>query len=110
MSIEKVETSSSRIHVDDWLDATDYHCCSEEEKYAKFVIEFLRLPAFKIMNYEKFMENNKLFCTYNNKRWKVTGASRMGTISLHSDFNKRIYSGYEEAVFVNQCSEWSNKP
>jgi hypothetical protein len=46
----------------------------------------------------------KLFCLYEGKWWRVTGASRMGDVWLTSDFQRD--TGYDKRVFLEECSEW----
>lgn len=49
----------------------------------------------------------KLFCQYKGKRYRCTGASRMGDVWLAEDFSRD--SGYDLRVNVGECSDWSNK-
>lgn len=92
------------IDVDDWLDKPTLH--DDNEIYAKFVIDYFRLPAWKKIAYKKWMGQYKLFCIYEDKKYRVTGASRFGDIFLNADFNAE--SGYQLRVHVNECYNWSN--
>lgn len=92
-------------HVDDWLDEVSM---DEDECYAKFVLDNKRWPAWKVMYYDKWMEQFKLFCSYEGKRYRVTGCSRMGDVWLHSDFNHD--HGYEKRVDIEKCHNWSPAP
>ena len=101
------------VHVDDWLDypGKEFYTPQTNDNnklYAKFVLDYMRMPSFKIQGYRSFMQDNKLFCTYNNQRYRVTMASRMGTIGLRRDMDADC--GYDVNAFVNQCTSWSNKP
>ena len=93
-------------HVDEWLDTPSWK--DEGENYAKFVLDYKRMPAWKHGAYAKYMEPFKLFCTYQGTRYRCTGASRMGDVWLASDFNRE--SGYDHRVDVEHCSQWSAKP
>lgn len=80
---------------------------NESESYARFVLDYKRLPAWKQFAYEKWMKQFRLFCTYNRKRYRCTGASWLGDVWLTEDFNQG--SGYELRVNVEDCSEWSGE-
>lgn len=90
-------------HVDNFI---DYNY--SEECYARWVLNHFRLPAVLKMDFEPFMKEHKLFCTYKDKRFRVIGASRLGDIWLTSDFKRN--TGYEKRVDVDECSNWSDKP
>ena len=66
--------------------------------------------SFRRPELDKLREPNeaKLFATYNGKRWRVTGCSRMGDVWLHSNFAED--TTYEKRVDVSACSEWSCIP
>ena len=87
-------------HVDDFIDSI-----SSEDKYARWVLNHFRLPASLKMLFNEFMEPHKLFCTYEGKRYRCTGASRLGDVWLAEDFNRD--TGYDLRVDVSKCSEWS---
>lgn len=92
-------------HIDDWLDKAHY-VEDPNEGYARFVLEQFRWPAWKLTMYRK--HTPPLFCTYEGKRYKVTGASRMGDIWLAEDFERK--QGYDKRVDVAACSEWKAIP
>lgn len=92
-------------HVEDFIDDISYN--RKEDlgiNYAKFFFEITAMKAWKVMNYKPFMENHKLFCTFQNKRYRVTGSSAMGDIWLHSNFN--VDEGYQHRVSLDECSQW----
>ncbi len=76
--------------------------------YAQWVLMHFRLPAVQQLRWSKFMAEHKLFCTYENKRWRVTGASRLGDVWLASDFTRDC--GYDTRVNVDACTEWGPTP
>lgn len=89
------------MHVDDWLCEPAKH---PSEAYAKFVLDYFRKPAWALMAFEPWMGQYKLFCTYRDVRYRVTGASRLGDVWLTCDFDKS--DGYEKRVDVAECKEW----
>lgn len=93
------------IHVDDFI--FKHRSKSDEEKYAKFVLNYFRMPATLLSDFYPWMKQFKLFCSYNGERYQVTGASRLGDVWLASDPEQK--TGYEKRVNINECSEWSNK-
>jgi hypothetical protein len=101
--------ASEENHLDNWLDDPD--CPSPENKpilYAKFVLEYMRMPAWKISAFEQFMSKHKLFCTYEGKRYRVVMASRLGTIGLNPDLSADC--GAIVHAYPKKCEDWSDKP
>ena len=91
------------MHIDDFI---DYHF--GKDNYARWVLHYFRLPAALKIDFEKFMKDYKLFCTWEGKRYRCTGASRIGDVWLTPDFNQN--SGYKHRVEVEECSEWGPTP
>lgn len=94
-------------HVDDFINNginTDKKD-SKGVKYARRVLRFFRLSVMDKNKKPGFKKKHPLFCTYNGKRFRVTGASRLGDIWLTTDFTKEV--GYELRVDVSDCSEWA---
>ncbi len=60
-------------HIDDFIDAVSF---DRAENYAKFFFNLKRLSAHKGMVWALWISKYKLFCTFEGKRWRVTGASR----------------------------------
>lgn len=77
-----------------------------DDKYARFFFMLHRLPAAVQMDWQEWISQYKLFCTYKGERFRVTGASRLGDVWLARDFNKD--TGYDLRVDVQECSEWTN--
>lgn len=96
------------LHVDDWLDTLDATYPNPGEAYARWFLEYHRLPAWKKTLYAHVMAPFKLFCDYNGIRVRCTGASRMGDVWLVSDMEKS--QGYNFRVNVEECSNWSATP
>lgn len=99
--------NTKMTHVDDWLDTPTINQ-DESENYAKFVLDYKRMPAWKQNAYKQWMSQFKLFCNYNNIRYRCTGASRMGDVWLTSNHDQE--SGHELRVDVAHCSDWKNEP
>ncbi len=90
-------------HVDDWLATPSWE--SEGENYAKFFLDHARRPAWMKVAFAPWMKQHRLFCTYEGKRYRCTGASRLGDVWLTENFAHE--AGYEKRVDVAKCSEWS---
>lgn len=94
------------MHVDDFIDgpiSTD-----QGERFAKWFFALHRFPAVLKMQVAPWMDKYKLYCTYQGKRWRVTGCSRMGDVWLALNFDREI--GYDARVRVDDCSEWGQLP
>ena len=89
-------------HIDDWIDDRS------NDDYAAWVFNHFRLPAILQIRFSKFMASHKLFCTYEGKRYRVTGCSRLGDVWLSKDFTRDV--GYEHRVDVALCSAWGASP
>ncbi len=89
-------------HVDDFVD--DWAA----PKYPRWFFFLHRLPAHLKADFAAFIEPVKLFATWQDKRWRVTGASRMGDVWLTKDFASDC--GYQQRVDLAECSDWSDKP
>ena len=87
------------MHVDEFIDSYS------GDPYARWVLNHFRLPAILKMSFGQFMEGHKLFCTYEGKKFRCIGASRLGDVWLTSKFEND--HGYEHRVNVAECSEWS---
>lgn len=80
----------------------------DNEDYARFVLHHFRLPAIMKFAFERFIYKHKLFCKYEDKEWRVIGASRLGDVWLTSDFSRS--NGYDLRVMVDDCGCWSDEP
>ena len=77
------------MHVDDFIDdCFDHH--TREEKYARFFFLLHRLSAAMKAEFREWIEPYKLFCTWKDKRWRVTGASRLGDVWLTQNFSQDV--------------------
>lgn len=91
------------LHVDDFIDTYfTQHC------YARWFFSLHRLPAVLQADFKQWINQYKLFCSYEGTRYRVTGCSRMGDVWLSADFKREV--GYELRVDVSHCSAWSDKP
>ncbi len=98
-----VDFTGVNTHVDEFV---DMHF--NEHNYARFFFLLHRLSAALQCDFEPWISQYKLFCTFENKEYRVTGASRMGDVWLASDFNRDC--GYDKRVCVDECSAWSSSP
>jgi hypothetical protein len=93
--------------VDEFIDQA-YPTQSLAEAYAAWVLLYFRQSAVNRWKFASFMREHLLFCTYCGKRYRVTGASRLGDIWLAEDFTRE--TGYDLRVCVDNCCDWSPKP
>jgi hypothetical protein len=98
---ERAADKEVGTHVDDFID--DH----TKDAYARWVLMHFRLPAHGLA-FAELMKDNKLFCTYGQERYRVTGAGRMGDIFLNVNFSKD--AGYDIRVGVDACSAWGPQP
>ena len=94
-------------HVDNWID-DPFPIHDEAVNYAKWFLNYKRMPAASQMKFYEFMKDHKLFCMYEGEQYRVTGASRMGDVYLTKDFGRD--AGYDKRVSVDKCSQWSPEP
>lgn len=108
--MSNIKVTQEQQHVDEWLDEPTTFTGVEADNlnYAKFVLEFARMPAFKKMQYKQWTQQFELYCTYQGNRYRVNGASRMGDVWLCEDFSKA--NGYDIRVMPGECSNWSPTP
>jgi hypothetical protein len=90
------------MQVDDFIDSPS------SDAYASFVLHLFRLPALQAARWERWTSKFRLFCKFDGKRYRVTGASRLGDVWLHGDWTATV--GYEHRVDVEKCSEWGPEP
>jgi hypothetical protein len=92
-------------HVDEWIEMPTG---DKGEDYARFVLHHARLPAIMQVFFEPWTKQFRLFCTHKRKRYKVTGASRLGDVWLAKDLTRE--SGYDLRVDLADCSKWGPLP
>lgn len=83
-------------HVDDFIDDP------KSDAYAARWLGLFRRPAIDKIDSRN---SDKLFATYEGRRYRVTGCSRMGDVWLSADFERDV--GYYLRVDVAKLSEWS---
>lgn len=98
--LNPTEAIGKITHVDDFIDTS-----FSGHRYARWFFFLHRLAAVYAIDWEEFISQYLLFCTYQGTRWRVTGASRFGDIWLAKDFNRTM--GYDKRVNLAECSEWS---
>lgn len=91
-------------HVDDFV---SFPPDDEAGRYAAFCFLLFRLPAVMKIAFRKWTDQYKLFCTYDGKRYRVTGASRLGDIWLAEDHNRS--DGYDLRVDLAKCTRWGSE-
>lgn len=88
-------------HVDKFIN--DY----DQDAYARWMFMLFRLPAAMQVLARKFV-TSRLFCTWQGRRYRVTGASRFGDVWLTGNHDKD--HGYDARVDVAECSDWGCMP
>jgi len=86
------------MHVDLYIDHRG------GDPYARFVLLLFRLPAMLLTGFAPFIGQHRLFCDYEGKRYRVTGASRLGDVWLVADLERG--HGHDERVDVELCERW----
>lgn len=93
-------------HIKDWIEERVYGKCPENEKYAVAFFFIKGMDAVSSFAVAPIMDQHKLFCMYEDERYRVTGCSTMGDVWINSNMNTD--SGYTNRVSVEDCSEWSD--
>lgn len=96
------------MHVDTFIDNFSMGSQTREVRYARWFLFNKRLAAVYQNDWKPWIERDKLFCTYEGKRYRVTGCSRLGDIWLQP--NHELDRGYEKRVYVTDVSDWSDQP
>lgn len=98
-------------HIDDWLDEPK---TDEQEKLAQEWLDNFRMPAWDKLqerrngrSVEAWLRRYRLTCDYQGKRYRCTGASRMGDVWLTS--NMEQIDGYELRVDVEEINNWNRE-
>ncbi|MBT5491493.1 hypothetical protein HOK00_04205 [bacterium] len=86
-------------HIYDWLEMPSKSI--EEEKVREF-LDFKTRPAYYQM--ENKPPKLKVFCHFDGKKYKITGASTMGDVWLAKDYNGT--KGYDLRVSIAGCSKF----
>lgn len=101
------------LHVDAFLDQTPMWFNDKAYlNYVHFVLEHFRKPAVNKLAHDAYMKVFNLFVTYEGKRYKVTGASRLGDIFLATRLTRPNGDGYDMRVSLNfaKLTEWGDRP
>lgn len=75
--------------------------------YARWVMNQYDVPATLSFDTEQYRKKFPLYCTYQGKRYKYVGHSRLGDVWITSNF---ISDSYELRVSVLDLENFSKKP
>lgn len=75
--------------------------------YARWVMNQYDVPATLSFDIEKYRKEFPLYCTYQGKRYKYVGHSRLGDVWITSDFKS---TNYELRVSVLDLENFSKEP
>tara|TARA_R110002167_G_scaffold191865_1_gene394215 strand:- start:89 stop:469 length:381 start_codon:yes stop_codon:yes gene_type:complete len=95
---EKVEPEPT--HIDDFIDDPS------TDAYASWFFNLARMPAMARYKFEKQIAPYKLFCDYEGRRVRVTGASCLGDVWITDNHDRD--SGYDNRINVDSCSNWGS--
>ena len=90
------------MHIYEWLDTEK---TDENEKKVFEFLDFRTREEYWQMKNKHLAPKFDVFCIYENKKYKITGASRMGDVWLSKDFNREL--GYDLRVDIDNCSTFS---
>jgi len=97
-------------HVDKWISDIVYRAVPADDTMGEvaFLLFHARLTAAHRISIGRFaLADVRLLCTYNSNRYAVTGASRMGDITLHDDLDAEWFYGYTLRVHPHECTDWT---
>lgn len=100
--------TTTTTHIDDWIDSALARRKDKGETYAAFFFTLHRLPASQQELFKEHIKPYKLFCSYEGRRYRVTGCSRMGDVWLREDHQQE--HGYDKRVWVDTCTLWHDRP
>lgn len=90
-------------HCDDYIE--DKHANPDLRAF----LEYNRLPAIEIFKLEAEGKSSpELYADYNYKRVRVVMASRFGDVGITE--NLKNDKGYSQRVYVEDLTNFSNKP
>ena len=103
------KSNNEEAHVDYFIgygDGQSSMDVPEGEAYARWMLLHFTLNATLQILFKPFMDKHKLFCTYEGKRYRVTGASRLGDIWLSNTLEGEPAKRYDHRVSVSHCSQF----
>ncbi len=97
-------------HVDDFVSDMGFDDPPDigQASYARWLLMHWRLPAYMKHSFGRFITDRTLFCTYQGRRYRCIGGSRLGDVQLTTEFTRD--HGYDVRVSVAECSLWSDRP
>lgn len=75
--------------------------------YARWVMNQYNGSANLMMETEQYIRQHKLYCTYNGKRHKYVGHSRLGDVWLTKNFQS---DNYQYRVSITELSDFGPNP
>lgn len=96
------------MHVDDFIDQPIHNTPETKHiRYAQWFLMWKIMPAHMQNGFADFYGDAKLFCEYQGKKYRCTGASRFGDVWLTENFEED--SSYDIRVDIADCSNWCDK-
>lgn len=87
-------------HIYDWLEQESK---TEAETIVRKVLDFRTRAAYYQMT--NTPPPYKIFCEYQGKKYRITGASSMGDVWLAESLERE--QGYDHRVDIDDCSNFS---
>ena len=71
--------------------------------YTRYILQMYNCPATVRLHTDDLIKQNKLYCTYEDKTYRVVGFSRLGDLWLTDDFKSHSYT---KRVDIHQCENF----
>lgn len=98
---DPIETAPEMLHVDDWVRMP---AKNPTEWAVKAWLAIYRLRLDVRSYFDGITRMARITTTYEGKRWRLMGASRMGDVWLAED--PLQVNGYDRRVDVAKCTDW----
>lgn len=95
---ELTPESTNQTHIYDWLDNPD----NRNHPAWRYLDEFTKCDLEE--KAQLWLESTVVLCSYQGTRYRLTGASRLGDVWIHSNFN--VHDGYVKRVDITELSDW----
>lgn len=114
MTDKDTDLEEQRRHVDAFIDTAyfDLEVRTREPhlRYAQFILHHMRMPAWMLHAFSEFLEGKRLFCTFEDKRWRVASVSRFGDLCLSDDLSGTGPGYTRRGVYCTDVHSWGPLP
>jgi hypothetical protein len=95
----------AELHVNRFLQQDNTGADKQQLDYAKFVLRYLAINKKDRDDFNPWMSQFELYCTYKDIRHKVVCVTSLGELGLTPNFDVPLA---EELVSYTECSNWSS--